>query len=1372
MALSGTDRGSGSTNTGSQSTLVVTPASNLAAGSLAVLCVAYDNSGTLGADPFASISDNSGAGNTWTSRQAPLNDPGAANAGQVLRIFTCRLKAALTTSHSITVDFGGIVTVARSWTLMEVTAAAGKGAVYQTGGNTTGSSTGPTITSGSITSGDMIIGAMGAEGNAAITGDSDTSNGSWSAQQTSGVGTTTGGSEISSQRKVVTGTAAQTYNLTITTADWCIAWIQLREVSDTTVTPGVATLATTSFAPTARTPVTVTPGTKALATSSFAPSVNVGGVVLYDSFTDSNGTFLENHTSESGATYTKHLSDAGGEIVINSNRLTKDASASAAVVYASPANLGSDFVIEARFICLSYVDMNAGILFCVQTGADSYYNLRYNQGNNLFEFRLTNASGVTGLGTYSDSFPASESRRIRIQKRGSVFNIWIDDTLRFENVSDSTFSTGRVGIRMAGAASTSTGLAIGELIVDFLPVIATPSTATLSITTYAPTVRRGTISVPAKLSLSLTSFAPKLLRTVIVPVKALTLSSFAPRLALSIVPPKVSLTLSQFAPRLGSQAVPTTKSLATTTFAPTLRFTVIAGNRALTISAFTPSIIRLAPTFPATSVLDNFNRANEGPPPSSNWTTGIANDLGGFTRPGHSVVSNQIANEFEDAAQTYWNAAQYGPDCEAYITVSDSSGLLTLSLAARLTNIGRFTCNGYAVQIEPGVIGSDRVYHVFRIDSGAFTQLAIASEFGIGGMTGDKYGIRISGDLIELLGDTGSGWEVKLSTNDSTYSSAGFIGIATDSDSLTRWDDFGGGSLTVTVTVTPDTQTSSLTTFAPVLKVVVTPGTLSLSATTLAPTVATTGNATVTPSKLSLTTTKFAPVLATTVIPATKALSISTFAPVLSFSVVPATKNLSLATFGPSLATATIPATKNLSLSSFAPSVINAFRVVPSTQTLTTATFAPMLALLVVPSTASLSITTFAPTNAFLLSPSARALSLSTFAPSVTATANVSVVPNTASISLSTLSVRLSETTTPQTKSLSLTTFAPSVTASANVTVVPSLANLTTSHFAVTLRYSVITGTKSLTLTTLAPTVTTPVTVTPATRSLTLSTVGPTLRLSVIPPTRSFSLVTFAASLRHTIIPATRALTTFSFAPTVIATHNLTVTPAPKNLSLATSSVTLTFSIVTGTRALTLTSFAPEITANVTVAPSTRSLTLTTFAPRLAGTIKVAPVALSLSGFAPSIAVRRTITPTPASLALVKFRPSLAASIRVATRSLTISTFGLQLRTTVKPATLALTGQTYGPHLATRITAQTIGLSLVTFAPSVQGLTIVISPIPAELVTAGYSPDVIAFRPRFTKLIEPENHTLRIADEDHNQLISREPWKTVEVPREIRTKHV
>jgi hypothetical protein len=218
--------GSGSNNTAG-TTYAFQVGGNFSPNAMAVLCVSYDNSGTNGADPYTSIQDS--LGNTWTSRQNVLNDPGTANAGVTLRIFTSNLSnGRLQSTSSVTMSFG-ISTTAKSFVIMQISSSLISERVeYVSGGTATGASTTGSVT-GFVSNSNLIIGAVGREANTTRNADTDTTNGSWSSAQAIGVGTTTAGNEIISQRKLVTASGDQTYNPTFgTSADWGAAFIVVR----------------------------------------------------------------------------------------------------------------------------------------------------------------------------------------------------------------------------------------------------------------------------------------------------------------------------------------------------------------------------------------------------------------------------------------------------------------------------------------------------------------------------------------------------------------------------------------------------------------------------------------------------------------------------------------------------------------------------------------------------------------------------------------------------------------------------------------------------------------------------------------------------------------------------------------------------------------------------------------------------------------------------------------------------------------------------------------------------------------------------------------------------------------------------------------
>lgn len=232
MALTSTNRGSGARNTGGESTYAISPASTIAAGSFAVLALSVDNAAASGTNPITGVTDS--VGNTWAAVNGRTRTAGVANDGVSLNTYASTLATQITSSDTITVNFS-TTTVARSYTLTEVASDNG-GTVKIVRASTAtgvGASTTPSgTTTEMVYTGDMLFSVMGAEhGDGTITADSDTTNGSWSTAQTANVGTTTAGVEICTQNKIVTAIGDQTYNTTITSADWAVVSMILTDTT-------------------------------------------------------------------------------------------------------------------------------------------------------------------------------------------------------------------------------------------------------------------------------------------------------------------------------------------------------------------------------------------------------------------------------------------------------------------------------------------------------------------------------------------------------------------------------------------------------------------------------------------------------------------------------------------------------------------------------------------------------------------------------------------------------------------------------------------------------------------------------------------------------------------------------------------------------------------------------------------------------------------------------------------------------------------------------------------------------------------------------------------------------------------------------------
>ena len=185
--------------------------------------------------------------------------------------------------------------------------------------------------------------------------------------------------------------------------------------------------------------------------------------------------------------------------------------------------------------------------------------------------------------------------------------------------------------------------------------------------------------------------------------------------------------------------------------------------------------------FPTTGIIDNFNRSDEGPPLSSNWTA-VSN--------GHKVVSNTCEATISGDCRSLWNASTFGPDCEAYITIVEETAWCQ-SVYLRMTTLVNGTMDGYNCYADTG---NDYI-EIFRVENGGFTQLgaSVAHTWA----DGDKIGGECIGDTIKGYIDSGSGWGEEISRTDSSYPDAGYIGLRTQPvpAAYMTLDDFGGGTI-------------------------------------------------------------------------------------------------------------------------------------------------------------------------------------------------------------------------------------------------------------------------------------------------------------------------------------------------------------------------------------------------------------------------------------------------------------------------------------------------------------------------------------------------------------------------------------------------
>lgn len=193
-------------------------------------------------------------------------------------------------------------------------------------------------------------------------------------------------------------------------------------------------------------------------------------------------------------------------------------------------------------------------------------------------------------------------------------------------------------------------------------------------------------------------------------------------------------------------------------------------------------------SFPTTQILDDFNRANTGPPPSGNWSQGPLQFTAG---EGLQVSSNTVIRKPTGSYRqdNYWNPTTFGPDSEAYVTVVNKVSTDEIALILRAKEIGSTTSDYYVL----GVSLSDGVWTIQRQDNNNFNTLG--SSFTQAISNGDSVGFSARGSTLTAWYKAAAGsWTALTSREDSTYLTAGYIGLQMAGANGSTLDNFGGGT--------------------------------------------------------------------------------------------------------------------------------------------------------------------------------------------------------------------------------------------------------------------------------------------------------------------------------------------------------------------------------------------------------------------------------------------------------------------------------------------------------------------------------------------------------------------------------------------------
>lgn len=284
MAVTHVADHTGGTSTTSGLQVTATLASNVAAGNMLVITVAADNLSST-TPTVTLISTPIGETATWSQLAAHTSDSATAAAACVGEMWGIVTTQQWNSAATITVTLSGSV-VAKCTTLTEF---AGCTVTKRgTAGSGTSSAGTPTATTAGTTpvTGDLVLGVGSCEQNVAMTGDSDTLNGSWSTALTKA--TTGGGSAANMstllQYKIITAGGNQTFNPTGASDSGCAVVAMVPTVvqpsgdasqAETVTLASTGTVGTFGDATQAETVTLTASGSRNLATTAVALAATV-----------------------------------------------------------------------------------------------------------------------------------------------------------------------------------------------------------------------------------------------------------------------------------------------------------------------------------------------------------------------------------------------------------------------------------------------------------------------------------------------------------------------------------------------------------------------------------------------------------------------------------------------------------------------------------------------------------------------------------------------------------------------------------------------------------------------------------------------------------------------------------------------------------------------------------------------------------------------------------------------------------------------------------------------------------------------------------------------------------------------------------------
>ena len=210
------------------------------------------------------------------------------------------------------------------------------------------------------------------------------------------------------------------------------------------------------------------------AAASLAMAPAAGAAVVTDSFTGADGTLLQNHVGETGATWTKH-SAYPANLTLLANRAYGP---EWALYHASGIPSGNEYDVQADITVKSNVGAT-GVVARSDTATENFYMGRYNAATGSWE--LVNCAsptpGCVVLGSFAQTLTVGTTYTLKLEIRNAQKRLYVNGVQRASSIDNAITRVGRVGVRQGpGSGSTTTGYHIDNFSVN-MPAADTTITA-------------------------------------------------------------------------------------------------------------------------------------------------------------------------------------------------------------------------------------------------------------------------------------------------------------------------------------------------------------------------------------------------------------------------------------------------------------------------------------------------------------------------------------------------------------------------------------------------------------------------------------------------------------------------------------------------------------------------------------------------------------------------------------------------------------------------------------------------------------------------------------------------------------------------------